>query len=61
MSTLMSLELIPSNDLLSYAPVFERHAVLATVSLTEQERAAATRYLDRNAPDLMGMILGVAA
>lgn len=55
------LELIPSNDLLGYAPMFARHQILTSVALDEADRAAATRYLARNAPDLMGMILGVAA
>jgi len=57
----MSLELIPSNDLLGHAPMFDRHEILSTVTLSFSDRAAATRYLARNAPDLMGMILGVAA
>jgi hypothetical protein len=29
--------------------------------VAESDRAAATRYLERHAPDLMGMILGNAA
>jgi hypothetical protein len=58
----MSMELIPSNDLKSYAPVFGRDELLASsVTVSFVDRAAATRYLERNAPDLLGMILGVAA
>jgi hypothetical protein len=58
----MALELIPSNDLLGNAPVFDRNfTLLDHVTVPEQDRAAATRYLDKHAPDLMGMILGVAA
>lgn len=57
----MSLELIPSNDLLGHAPMFDRHELFASMTVDASDRAAATRYLDRNAPDLRVMILGVAA
>jgi hypothetical protein len=58
----MSTELIPSNDLFSPAPVFDRNVTLLDhVTVPCTDRAAATRYLAKNAPDLMGMILGVAA
>ena len=58
----MSTELIPSNDLFSPAPVFDRNVTLLDhVTVSKQQRDAATRYLARNAPDLMGMILGAAA
>jgi hypothetical protein len=58
----MSIDLIPSNDLKSYAPVFGRDELLdSSVTVDASDRAAATRYLDKHAPDLMGMILGLAA
>jgi hypothetical protein len=57
----MSAELIPSNDLLGYAPMFDRHQILTSVALDEADRASATRYLERHAPDLKAMILGNAA
>lgn len=58
----MSLELIPSNDLLGNAPVFDRNfTLLDNVTVPFVDRAAATRYLTKHAPDLCAMILGVAA
>jgi hypothetical protein len=58
----MSLELVPSNDLLGNAPVFDRnYTLLDNVTVSAQQRTAATRYLDKHAPDLRVMILGAAA
>ena len=58
----MALELIPSNDLLGNAPVFDRNfTLLDHVTVSERQRADATSYLSKHAPDLLGMILGVAA
>jgi hypothetical protein len=57
----MSTDLIPSNDLLGHAPMFDRHEILSSVTVTFTDRAAAARYLARHAPDLTHMILGTAA
>ena len=56
------LDLIPSNDLLGNAPVFDRNVTLLDhVTVPFVDRAAATRYLTKHAPDLRAMILGNAA
>lgn len=57
----MSRDLFPSNDLLSYAPIFNGHALLASMTIAADDRAAAARYLDKHAPDLKAMLLGGAA
>jgi hypothetical protein len=57
----MSINATPSNDQFSYAPIFDSHMLETSTALAEADRAAATRYLTRNAPDLLGMILGGAA
>jgi len=56
------LELVPSNDLVNGASVFNRDQLLANTSTTEHERRAASRYLAKNgAADLHAMILGGVA
>lgn len=55
------LELVPDNNLMHTAHVFDRAAILKDVAVTEQQRGAAARYLDRHAPDLAAMILGNVA
>lgn len=57
MSKLLNL----ANDTLSYAPVFNGHSLLASMAVAEDDRAAAGRYLDKNAPDVKAMIMGGAA
>ncbi|MDQ0241236.1 hypothetical protein [Arthrobacter bambusae] len=57
MSKLLNL----ANDTLSYAPVFNGHALLASMAIAEDDRAAAARYLEKHAPDLRAMLLGGAA
>jgi len=52
------LELVPSNDLVNGASVFNRDMLLGNTSTTEHERRAAARYLAKHAPDLHGMVLG---
>lgn len=54
-------ELIPSNDLLNDTSMFDRNSVLHSVNVTPHQVRAATSYLDRHAPDLLGMIFGNAA
>lgn len=55
------LELVPDNNLVHTAHVFDRAAILKEVTTTEQQRAAAARLLARRAPDLIAMVLGSAA
>lgn len=55
------LELVPSNDLVNGASVFNRDQLLANTSVTEHERRAAAKYLAKNAPDLHQMVLGGVA
>lgn len=55
------LELVPDNTLVHTAHVFDRAAILKDVAVTEQQRGAAARYLNRHAPDLIAMVLGSAA
>jgi len=55
------LELVPSNDLVNGASVFNRDMILGNTTVTEHERRAAARYLAKNAPDLHQMILGNVA
>ncbi len=55
------LELVPSNDLVNGASVFNRDMLLGNTSVTEHERRAAARYLAKNAPDLHDMVLGGVA
>ena len=53
------LALVPANDLVNPASVFDRDMVLGSVSTTEHERRAAAKYLAKNgASDLHAMILG---
>ncbi|BCW47944.1 hypothetical protein [Arthrobacter sp. StoSoilB13] len=52
------LELVPANDLVSGASVFNRDMLLSNTTTTEHERRAAAKYLAKNAPDLRQMILG---
>jgi len=52
----MSLSLIPGNSTFKPANTFSKQHHLNT--LAPVDRAAATRYLERLAPDLMDMILG---
>ena len=56
-----NLELVPSNDLVNGASVFNRDQLLANTSVSEHERRAAAKYIARHAPDLRAMILGSAA
>jgi len=55
------LALVPANDLVNPASVFNRDMLLGSVSVTEHERRAAAKYLAKNAPDLHQMILGGVA
>ena len=55
------LELVPSNDLVNGASVFNRDQLLANTSTTEHERRAAAKYLAKHAPDVHEMILGNVA
>ena len=55
------LELVPDNNLVHTAHVFDRAAILKEVTTAQAQRDAAARLLARRAPDLLGMILGGAA
>ena len=55
------LELVPSNDLVNGASVFNRDMLLGNTSVTEHERRAAAKYLAKHAPDLHSMVLGGVA
>lgn len=55
------LELVPDNNMVHTAHVFDRAAILKDVAVTEQQRNAAARLLTRKAPDLLAMVLGGAA
>lgn len=55
------LELVPDNNLVWPAQVFDRASILASVTIAATERAQATSYVDRHAPDLRNMIFGDAA
>lgn len=55
------LELVPSNDLVNGASVFNRDMLLGNTTVTEHERRAAARYLAKHAPDLHAMVLGSVA
>jgi len=55
------LELVPSNDLVNGASVFNRDMLLGNTTVTEHERRAAARYLAKHAPDLHDMVLGGVA
>lgn len=55
------LALVPANDLVNPASVFNRDMLLGSASTTEHERRAAAKYLAKHAPDLHQMILGGVA
>ncbi|MFI2563046.1 hypothetical protein [Paenarthrobacter sp. NPDC018779] len=53
---------VPANDLIHNASVFNREQLMNHVNVTEHERRAEARYLNRHgADDLTAMILGDAA
>lgn len=62
MSRNRHLALVPANDLVNPASVFNRDTLLGSVSTTEHERRAAAKYLRRTGNEnLIPMILGGAA
>lgn len=54
----MSADPIPANDLFSYAPVFDRYALLASVAVAKRELYNAQVVTHHRATDLYEMIFG---
>lgn len=54
----MSIEVVPSNMVQRDAHVFGRQQLLHTIKRDETAEKRALTYLDKHAPDLIGMIMG---
>ena len=54
----MSIELVPDNGIFQQGATFQRQHVLNTVVRDPEAERLALTYLDKRAPDLVGMIMG---
>lgn len=54
----MSAELSPSNSILQSTHVFRQQQLLHTIPRNAEDERRALTFLNKNAPDLVGMIMG---